>query len=82
MPEITITPSQTTYNITKGDTVNINVTATDADEDDTVTLEAPEIPDGATFNNLTGIFVWNVGDVNYASIRSVQVVFLIFILII
>lgn len=49
-PVLSITGRHT---ITVGDTMVLSITATDPDSGQTVTIEAPRLPDGATFENDT-----------------------------
>lgn len=64
-----LTTSVTVLNITLGDTVNITVTASDADASDTVVISAPNLPSQASFDNETGIFSWKPSDLNVTTLK-------------
>lgn len=55
-------PAQTSYEAKVGQKIAFDVTATDADVEDTVTLSAEGLPTGATFNKSDGSFTWTPSD--------------------
>ncbi len=53
-------PQSDSFLATDGQTLEFDVAATDADQGDTVTLQAEGVPQGAEFNPATGHFSWTL----------------------
>ena len=51
-------PEQTSYTVKVGEKLEFQVAASDADADDTVTLSAAGLPDGAQFDTESGTLTW------------------------